>query len=312
MLRPKTSGKKTKVIIPKKEISELKPLINRGQVKIIEAYFEKIDINKISPNPNQPRRVFDEKSIAELGRSIRQEGLLQPIVIKRIKTAVGKYSDKYVIVAGERRYRAFLNEYKNKTNINIECKILADDDNNIEEKALIENLQRENLSPIEISTYIVKLKKEKKLTEKQIAARLGKSVSSIKDYARLQFLPKEIIKEIQIDPKKYTKTKLLEMTKDLNPNKRLDLRKKPKIVQKKTSVKKKSSATNGKTPIKGKDDPQYIVNVAIPVYEKMSKKELNKLVKALFNGNREEDIIGKKTLLNIKATEEYTGAKISI
>ncbi len=147
---------------------------------------EKINIDKIYTNPNQPRKNFDKESLNELAESIRIHGLIQPIVVNEMP-------DGYMIIAGERRYRACkicgLKEIdavvKNYTN------------KQIAEIAIIENLQREDLNPIEMSKGIKKLMDEYGLTQEKVAERLGKSRSAIANSLRILTLYPEVIDLIE-------------------------------------------------------------------------------------------------------------------
>lgn len=119
-----------------------------------------IEVSKIYPNPDQPRKHFDPVSLAELAESIKTHGIMQPISVVR-------KPDGYMIIAGERRYRAC----KINASITIKAIVFDKDDHSIEELALIENIQREDLSDYEIAMAIVRLWGSKKYTMKQDLAR---------------------------------------------------------------------------------------------------------------------------------------------
>lgn len=123
---------------------------------------EKININDIIQDKEQPRKIFDEDQIEALASSIEKFGLLQPILVKKI-------GDKYQIIAGERRYRAC----KKLDLINID--VIVKNDENTAEIALIENIQRENLSPIEEASAILSLKEKKNYTHEELSRILGKT-----------------------------------------------------------------------------------------------------------------------------------------
>lgn len=143
---------------------------------------EEIDIKRIVPNPNQPRKSFDDESIAELAQSIQEVGLIQPLIVR--KTDAG-----YELVAGERRLRAM-------KLINMEkatCIVQAD----VKEEAsavmaLIENLQRENLHYLEEAQCYSELLAGFNMTQEELAKRLGKSQSSIANKMRLLKLSEEV------------------------------------------------------------------------------------------------------------------------
>jgi ParB family chromosome partitioning protein len=141
-----------------------------------------IALSKIEPNPNQPRTVFDEETLEELASSILNFGLIQPITLKETG------ADKYIIICGERRYRAALKaglEY-------IPAYIKTAADEHIMEMALLENIQREDLSAIEIALAYQKLLDESGQTQEQLSERVGKKPTKIYNYLRMLKLPDEI------------------------------------------------------------------------------------------------------------------------
>ncbi len=144
---------------------------------------EELPLEKVMPNPDQPRRDFDETALRALAASIREHGVLQPIVVTR-------RGDKYQIVAGERRYRASLLA-KRQT---IPAIVRTLSDQNQLELSLVENLQREDLNPIEQATAYAKLRDQFNLTTAQIAERLGKSEIAVINTLRLLRLPLAIQK----------------------------------------------------------------------------------------------------------------------
>ncbi|MDU2065283.1 MAG: ParB/RepB/Spo0J family partition protein [Sporomusaceae bacterium] len=142
-----------------------------------------ISVKEIQPNPFQPRRIFDEEALAELSQSIKQYGVLQPIVVR--KTMQG-----YELVAGERRWRA-----AQLAGLNDIPGILKDySDGEMTEIALIENLQRENLNPIEEAYAYKKLMAEFGLTQEEVSQKIGRSRSLIANMVRLLNLP-EIVQD---------------------------------------------------------------------------------------------------------------------
>ena len=141
----------------------------------------KIDLDKISPNPYQPRKIFDEEKIDELAASISENGVFQPIIVKQ-------FNDKYIIVSGERRYRA-CQKLKLKT---IPAIVRAYDESKVAEIALIENLQRENLTAMEEASAYQTIMKELGLTQAELAKKIGKSRSYITNVVGLLSLPKEV------------------------------------------------------------------------------------------------------------------------
>lgn len=142
-----------------------------------------IEISKISPNPFQPRMDFDSRALDELKRSIRQNGIIQPITVRKLVTGT------YELISGERRVRAS-QELGMKT---IPAFLLSvDTDAEMLELGLIENLQRENLNPIEIGLSFKRLIDECKLTQEQVAEKVGKERSTITNFLRLLKLPEKI------------------------------------------------------------------------------------------------------------------------
>jgi len=138
-------------------------------------------INLIEPNPDQPRTEMNDESIAELSASIALHGLLQPLLVR-------PHGDKYEIVAGERRWRASRLAGLEK----VPVRIVNLDDTGTLEVALIENLQREDLNPLEAAYGYKRLLNEYGLTQEKLAERLSKSRVSITNALRLLDLPEEV------------------------------------------------------------------------------------------------------------------------
>jgi len=164
------------------EIKEEKKERSISNFEMRQGDVQKIDINKIYTNPNQPRKNFDKESLNELAESIRVHGLIQPIIVNRMENG-------YMIIAGERRFRAskicglkeieaIVKEYTNKQ---------------VAEIAIIENLQREDLNPVEVAKGIKQLMEEYGLTQEKVAERLGKSRSAIANSLRILSLYPEVI-----------------------------------------------------------------------------------------------------------------------
>lgn len=140
-----------------------------------------LSISEIVRNPNQPRKTFDEDKLAELADSIRQNGVLQPILVRR-------KGQKYEIVAGERRYQAS----KLAGLKEIPAVVREIDDDKVFQLALIENLQRSDLSPIEEAKGYKQLLTSRSLTQEELAKILSKSRSAIANTLRLMDLPIEV------------------------------------------------------------------------------------------------------------------------
>ncbi len=141
-----------------------------------------IDINLITPNPDQPRSNFDEDAIAELASSIRELGIIQPISLRK----TGPMS--YQIIAGERRYRAA----KLAGLTTMPAYIRTANDAELTEMALIENIQREDLNAIEIALTFKKLIDQYELTQERLSERIGKKRATIANFLRLLKLPAEV------------------------------------------------------------------------------------------------------------------------
>jgi len=144
-------------------------------------------IEMISPNPYQPRELFDEQALAELADSIREKGLLQPIVVRR--TADGRYQ----LIAGERRLRAAQRAGLSRVPIMVRDA----DDGEALELALIENLQRENLNPVEEARAYQRLADEFGLAQEDIARRVGKTRSAVANSTRLLQLPSDVLAQLE-------------------------------------------------------------------------------------------------------------------
>jgi len=139
-------------------------------------------ISKIKPNPNQPRKNFEDKSLKQLAQSIEEKGLISPITVKQVDS-------KYIIVAGERRYRA--HKLLNKKRI-LAYVIDAESNKDIMYMALIENIQREDLNPIEEAKGYKYLQDNLESSITEIAKTVGKSRPAVSNALRLLKLPNEI------------------------------------------------------------------------------------------------------------------------
>lgn len=146
-----------------------------------------IDVNKIIPNKNQPRKVFDDKSLEELSQSIKSYGIIQPITVRKI------YDDIYELVAGERRLKA-VKLLRMET---IPAVIIEVKEEESAAMALIENLQREDLDFIEEAMAFERLIEDFGLNQTQLAEKLGKSQSTIANKMRILKLPESVKKEIR-------------------------------------------------------------------------------------------------------------------
>ena len=142
----------------------------------------KIDISKIYPNKKQPRKNFEEKEINELSESIKNQGLIQPIVVRETS------GNMYEIIAGERRWRACQLAGLHSVN----CVVMSVDDKNVYELALIENIQRENLNIVEEAKAYKNLIELNGIKNEELSKKIGKSSSHISNLIRLLDLDDEI------------------------------------------------------------------------------------------------------------------------
>lgn len=160
-------------------------------------------ISEVEPNKNQPRQNFDEESIANLAESIRENGLIQPIVVR--KTAMG-----YQIIAGERRWRACRMLGMNE----ITAVVKEFDDEQVAKAALIENIQREDLNPIEEAAAYKDLMEKYEMTQEQLSKVVGKSRSSIANSVRMLEMPELIQKYLVLGKLSVGQAKAIGSAKD--------------------------------------------------------------------------------------------------
>jgi ParB family chromosome partitioning protein len=146
---------------------------------------QEVAVERITPSPLQPRRAFDEAKIAELAASIRNQGIIQPLVVRR-------KADHYELIAGERRWRAAMKAGLERVPV-----VVRDaSDHEVLQLALVENLQREDLNPIEEATGYRRLQEEFRWSQEEMAEKVGKSRPAIANSMRLLALPDEVQQEI--------------------------------------------------------------------------------------------------------------------
>lgn len=141
-----------------------------------------IDLDQITPNPDQPRTTFDESALEELAASIRELGIIQPLSLRKVAP------NAYQIIAGERRYRAA----KLAGLTSVPAYIRTANETELTEMALIENIQREDLNAIEIALTFKKLIDQYSLTQERLSERIGKKRATIANFLRLLRLPAEV------------------------------------------------------------------------------------------------------------------------
>ena len=144
-----------------------------------------VEVDRIASNPSQPRRSFDEAKIDELAASVRDQGIIQPLLVRRA-------GEGYELIAGERRLRA-----ARKAGLR-EVPVIVREASNSEtlQLALLENLQREDLNPIEEATAYQRLQEEFELSQEEIAQKVGKSRPAVANCMRLLLLPREVQQEL--------------------------------------------------------------------------------------------------------------------
>ena len=147
-----------------------------------------LDIDRLDPAETQPRSTFKESKLEELAQSIRSNGVIQPLVVRR-------NGERFEIIAGERRWRAAQKAGLHR----VPCIVKDVPDENVLELSLIENIQREELNPIEEANAFKKLLEQRALTQDQVAERVGKDRSTISNALRLLKLPPEIQRLVEDD-----------------------------------------------------------------------------------------------------------------
>ena len=165
-----------------------KEVVSENPPKQSTADILRIPVDMIEPNPFQPRMTFDQEALEELAESIRTLGLIQPITVRR------KSDEKYQIISGERRFRAC-----QLTGMDMVPAYIRDtNDQGMLEMAIVENIQREDLDPIEVAMSYQRLIDECALTQEQMAVRVGKKRASVTNYLRLLKLPAKIQHDLKV------------------------------------------------------------------------------------------------------------------
>ncbi len=149
-----------------------------------------VDIDQLEPNRYQPRGQMDDARLEDLAKSIKANGIIQPIVVRKLEGASAT-RERYQIIAGERRWRAA--QRAQLARVPVVIKDVVDGDRRRQlEMALIENIQREDLNPLETATAYQKLVEEFQLTQDEIASQVGKDRATVANYLRLLKLPDEV------------------------------------------------------------------------------------------------------------------------
>ena len=165
-----------------------KDVVTRGKPLSSNGDIVRIPVDMVEPNPYQPRMSFDNEALNELADSIRTLGLIQPITARR------KSDDRFQIISGERRFRAC-----RLCNMDmIPAYVMEADDQGMLEMAIVENIQRENLDPIEVAMSYQRLIDECRLTQEQMAERVGKKRASVTNTLRLLRLPAKVQHDLKV------------------------------------------------------------------------------------------------------------------
>ena len=177
----KALGKGLSALLPSRPQTPVPPQIAADLTKSTDTGVLDIQIDSIEPNPVQPRTIFQSEKLEELAQSIRTNGIIQPLVVQRV-------GDRYQLVAGERRWRAA--RVAGLTHVPAIVREFAPE--RLLEVALIENIQREDLNPIELAEALDRLVRDHNLSHEEIGRRTGKDRTTVTNLIRLLKLPREI------------------------------------------------------------------------------------------------------------------------
>ncbi len=246
-----------------------------------------VPVDRISPNPYQPRLSFDSEELEGLASSIRALGLITPITVRRCNDG------KYQIISGERRYRAC--QMAGLTEI--PAYIREADDQGMLEMAIVENVQRQNLDPIEIALSFQRLITECKLTQEQMADRLGKSRSSVANQIRLLQLPIKVQHDLKVGQISVGHAKVLLSVNDADLQAKLcdyTIKNGLNVRQLEQKVKQLSSKSDPDSESKG--DSKNITTDNIPEIHKSLCKECARFFKGKISLKRNENGKGSLTI----------------
>ena len=247
-------------------MSEDKKILNKGldallgQTTTNQRTVKEIDLNKIKPGRFQPRSNFDDEKLDELTKSIKNQGVLSPILVRELGL------NEYEVIAGERRLRAS----KKAGLSSIPCLVDQKQDQDALISALIENLQREDLNPVEEARGLDRLKREFGLTQDEVANSTGKARSTIANTLRILSLPSTVLEMLSRGEIEKGHAKLLA---SMEPREAEETAK--KIIKNKLSIKDLSGITSKKTTnknIKQKTKETDILNVERDMSESFGHK----------------------------------------
>lgn len=255
----------------------------------------RVPIGSIDPNPYQPRTSFDAEQLEGLASSIKSLGLITPITVR--KTGEGRYQ----IISGERRYRASQMAGLEE----IPAYVRQTDDQGMLEMAIVENIQRENLDPIEVALSYERLLSECSLTQEQMAARLGKSRSSIANQIRLLKLPVKVQHDIKVGQISVGHAKVLLSVEDPDAQTKLcDYTIKNSLNVRQLEEKVKALLDKAAdSPVRDDDHKTEAKTQDVPALHKDLCKEIARYFKGKISLKRSEN--GKGTLtVNFSSDEE--------
>lgn len=257
-----------------------------------------IETDKIKPNPFQPRRVFDEAALKELANSIREFGILHPLVVSKIETQseVGT-SVEYQLIAGERRLMAA--KIAGLERVPAIIKITPSDRERLE-LAIIENIQRENLNPIETARAYAKLQDQFGLTQREVASRLGKSREVVANAVRLLNLPSHIQEAVSQNQINESQARLLLMVSDLKEQQNLF----DELIYSNLSVRELRHKINAKKEIDVPPAAETVKETKIDPETEYMEEQLREALGAQVKVQKDGQGQGGKVTINFYSQEE--------
>jgi ParB family chromosome partitioning protein len=247
-----------------------------------------IDIDKIEANPFQPRTDFEDMPLRELAASIKQQGVIQPVTVRKMGY------DRYQLISGERRLRA--SKLAGLESIPVFVRVANDEQ--MLEMALIENIHRENLNAIEIAISYQRLMDECNLTQEKLSEQVGKSRTSITNFVRLLKLPPEI--QVALRDGHITMGHARAIINIEDPAKQLHILQ--HIIDKELNVRQVEALVRALN--NPKDSPKEKLKVALPEIFKIQSKEISEALECKTDVKRE--VTGKGSLMiHFKSDEDF-------